>query len=104
MLANTKRNCRICNGHYYMPPDQLYFELMPCGHTDPDIFPFLMKKAATAGFKPVHGQKESTGLIFNWIWAGVKRECLLVLADGVTNGPTIDEMFKSSFAANRSSC
>lgn len=104
MLANTKRNYRICNGHYYMPPEQLYFELMSCGHTDPDIFPFLMERAATAGFKPVHAHKESTGLVFNRIWAGIKRECLLVLADGVTDGATIDEMFKSWFAASKGPC
>lgn len=30
--------------------------------------------------------------------------CLLVQADGVTNGATIDEMFKSWFAANKGSC
>lgn len=104
MLANTKRNYRICNGHYYMPPDQLYFELMSCGYTDPDIFPFLMEKATIAGFKPVLAQKESTGLVFNRIWAAIKRECLLVLADGVTDGATIDEMFKSWFQATKGPC
>ncbi|OOQ91142.1 putative 3-hydroxyacyl-CoA dehydrogenase [Penicillium brasilianum] len=104
MLAKTKGNYRICNGHYYMPPEQTYFEVMTCGYTDPDIFPFLMEKAATAGFKPVHAQTESTGLVFNRIWAGIKRECLLALADGVTDGVTIDEMFKSWFQANKGPC
>ncbi|KAJ5493219.1 hypothetical protein N7539_001965 [Penicillium diatomitis] len=104
MLVNTKRNYRICNGHYYMPPEQLYFEVMSCGETDPDIFPFLMEKAAAAGFKPVHARKESTGLVFNRIWAGIKRECLLVLSEGITDGGTIDEMFKSWFQANKGPC
>jgi 3-hydroxyacyl-CoA dehydrogenase len=104
MLANTKKNYRILNGHYYMPPDQLYFELMSCGHTDPDIFPFLMEKATIAGFKPVRARNESTGLVFNRIWAGIKRECLLALADGVTDGATIDEMFKSWFQATKGPC
>lgn len=104
MLANTTKNYCICNGHYYMPPDQLYFEVMSCGYTDPDIFPFLMEKAAIAGFKPVHAQKESTGLVFNRIWAGIKRECLLVLAEGVTDGATIDHMFKSWFEAKKGPC
>ncbi|KAK5800086.1 hypothetical protein VI817_002298 [Penicillium citrinum] len=104
MLANTTNNYRICNGHYYMPPEQTYYEVMSCGETDPAIFPFLMEKAATAGFQPVHAKKESTGLVFNRIWAGIKRECLLVMADGVSDGKTIDDMFKSWFKAEKGPC
>lgn len=104
MIVNTEKNYRICNGHYYMPPEQTYFEVMSCGYTDPDIFPFLMEKAAQAGFKPVHAQVESTGLVFNRIWAALKREILLVLADGVTDAQTIDEMFKSWFKATKGPC
>ena len=54
MIVNTKNNYRICNVHYYMPPDQLYYKVMSCGYTDPEIFPFLMEKAAQAGLKPMH--------------------------------------------------
>lgn len=104
MLAETKRNYRICNGHYYMPPDQLYAESMSCGETDPDIFPFVMEKAAFAGFISVHAKKPSTGLAFNRIWAGIKRECLLTMADGVTDAKTIDAMFNSWFNAEKSPC
>ncbi|CAI7613503.1 unnamed protein product [Penicillium pancosmium] len=98
MLANTVNNYRICNGHYYMPPEQNYYEVMSCGHTDPAIFPFLMS------FRPVHAKQESTGLVFNRIWAAIKRECLLVMADGVSDGGTIDEMFKSWFKAEKGPC
>ncbi|KAJ5326646.1 Dehydrogenase multihelical [Penicillium brevicompactum] len=104
MIVKTKRNYRICNGHYYMPPEQTYYELMSCGETDPDIFPFLMEKAASAGFQPVHAKVESTGLVFNRIWASIKREVLLVLAEGVSDGHTIDEMFKGWFKAAKGPC
>ncbi|CAG7918416.1 unnamed protein product [Penicillium olsonii] len=104
MIVNTKKNYRICNGHYYMPPEQIYYEVMSCGETDPDIFPFLMEKAAGAGFKPVHAKVESTGLVFNRIWASIKREVLLVLAEGVSDGHTIDEMFKGWFKATKAPC
>ncbi|KAJ5674076.1 hypothetical protein N7462_009515 [Penicillium macrosclerotiorum] len=104
MLAQTEKNYRICNGHYYMPPEQTYYEVMSCGHTDPDIFPFLMEKATTAGFQPVHAKKESTGLVFNRIWAAIKRECLLVMADGVSDARTIDDMFMSWFKAAKGPC
>ncbi|KGO37016.1 Dehydrogenase, multihelical [Penicillium expansum] len=104
MIVNTKKNYRICNGHYYMPPEQTYFEVMSCGHTDPGIFPFLMEKATQAGFKPVHAQVDSTGLVFNRIWASIKREILLVLAEGVSDAHTVDEMFKSWFKAAKGPC
>lgn len=32
-----------------MPPDQLYYEVMSCGYTDPEIFPFLMEKLPRLG-------------------------------------------------------
>lgn len=104
MLANVKRAYRFCNGHYYMPPEQLYYEVMTCGETDPDIFPFLMEKAASAGFLPVHAKKSSTGLAFNRIWAGIKRECLNVLSEDITDAKTIDAMFKSWFQAQKGPC
>lgn len=104
MLANVDRAYRVCNGHYYMPPEQLFYEVMSCGETDPDIFPFLMEKATSAGFIPVHAKNTSTGLAFNRIWAGIKRECLNVLADGVTDANTIDSMFKSWFQAQKGPC
>lgn len=104
MIVNTKNNFRICNGHYYMPPEQTYYEVMSCGETDPAVFPFLMEKAAEAGFQPVHAKVESTGLVFNRIWASLKREVLLVLAEGVSDGHTIDDMFKGWFKAAKGPC
>ncbi|OQE41300.1 hypothetical protein PENCOP_c005G07572 [Penicillium coprophilum] len=104
MIVKTEKNYRICNGHYYMPPEQTYYEVMSCGYTDPNIFPFLMEKAAQAGFKPVHAKVDSTGLVFNRIWAAIKREVLLVMAEGVSDGQTIDEMFRSWFKAEKGPC
>lgn len=96
---------RILNTHYYMPPDQNYVELMTCGgHTHEAIFPFLMEKAADAGFVPIHAKVESTGFIFNRIWAAVKRECLAVMADGVAEAKDIDLMFRGWFDAKVGPC
>ncbi|KAJ5095330.1 Dehydrogenase [Penicillium alfredii] len=86
MIVKTEKNYRICNGHYYMPPEQTYYELI------------------AAGFQPAHAKVDSTGLIFNRIWASIKRECLLVMADGVSDGHTIDAMFKSWFQASKGPC
>jgi 3-hydroxybutyryl-CoA dehydrogenase len=37
---------------------------------------------------------ESTGFIFNRIWAAVKRESLEVVAEGVSTPPEVDRMFE----------
>lgn len=104
MLANTTKNYRICNTHYYMPPEQLFVEIMSCGETDPDIFPFLVEQMSSAGFMPVHVKKISTGFAFNRIWAGIKREVLTALADETTDAKTIDAMFKSWFKSEKGPC
>ncbi|KAJ6180758.1 hypothetical protein N7519_011219 [Penicillium mononematosum] len=104
MIVKTEKNYRICNGHYYMPPEQLFFEVMGCGYTDPELISFLMEKAAQAGLSPVHAKVESTGFVFNRIWASLKREILLVMAEGVSDAHTIDEMFKSWFKATKGPC
>ncbi|CAG8908750.1 unnamed protein product [Penicillium egyptiacum] len=104
MIVKTKKNYRICNSHYYMPPEQLFVEVMSCGHTDPELMSFLMEKAAQAGFSPVMAKVESTGFVFNRIWASLKREILLVMAEGVSDAHTIDAMFKSWFQANKGPC
>ncbi|EKV05896.1 hypothetical protein PDIG_80930 [Penicillium digitatum PHI26] len=90
--------------HYYMPPEQLYYEVMSCSQTGPGIYPFLVEKAMQAGFKPVHAKVKSTGLVVNRIGASIKGEILLVLADGVTDAPTVDEIFKSWFKAAKGPC
>jgi 3-hydroxyacyl-CoA dehydrogenase len=104
MIQHVTRKYRVCNGHYYMPPDQNYLELMTCGYTDPSIIVFLMEQSAAAGFVPIHAKVESTGLIFNRIWAAIKRESLLVMAEGVGTAEDIDQLFKSWFHAEVGPC
>lgn len=43
-------------------------------------------------------------MVFNRIWAAIKRECLLVMEDEVSDAKTIDEMFKSWFKAEKGPC
>jgi 3-hydroxybutyryl-CoA dehydrogenase len=39
-------------------------------------------------------RRESTGFIFNRVWAALKRECLAVVAEGVARPEDVDGMFK----------
>lgn len=68
-------------------------ELMTSGHTIDAIFPFLTERLEEAGLHPIVVLKESTGFIFNRIWAAVKREVLSMLAEGVSTPETVDSMW-----------
>ena len=71
---------------------------MTCGSTDPGIFPFLSDRLRESGLHPIVALRESTGFIFNRIWAAIKREVLAVLAEGVATQETIDAMWIEQYA------
>lgn len=104
MIVNVTRKYRVCNSHYYIPPERNALEVMTCGHTDPAIFPFLMEQAKSVGFLPVHARIQSTGLIFNRVWAAIKRESLCVMEEGVAKPEEIEMLFNSWFGVSEGPC
>ncbi|ODM18390.1 hypothetical protein SI65_06261 [Aspergillus cristatus] len=95
--AEAEARSRILNTHYYMPPGNMIVELMTNGHTSASIFPFLVERSKEAALVPYVARKESTGFIFNRLWAAVKREALMILAEGVSEPSEIDDMWKRMF-------
>ncbi|OIW32475.1 hypothetical protein CONLIGDRAFT_271545 [Coniochaeta ligniaria NRRL 30616] len=95
LRESTKR--RVLNMHYYMPPQARMVELMTCGFTDESIFPFLVERLREIGMLPYVARKESTGFIFNRLWAAVKREVLNILAEEVSTPTEIDEIWQEMF-------
>jgi 3-hydroxyacyl-CoA dehydrogenase len=93
---------RVLNLHYTMPPTHMVVELMTCGDTQADIFPFLVDLLREFGMKPIITHKESTGFVFNRVWAAVKRECLMILAEGVSTPEELDAV-RTDVVANSSS-
>lgn len=88
---------RILNMHYYMPPQCMVVELMTDGHTEEKIFPFMVDRCREASTLPFVARKQSTGFIFNRLWAAVKREALTILAEGVSVPEEIDSMWNEMF-------
>ena len=84
---------RLLNTHYYMPPAMNAVELMSCGETDEGIIEALIGKLPDYGLAPFHVRRESDGFIFNRIWAAIKRECLLVVEEGVAPPADVDGMW-----------
>ncbi|QRY46091.1 3-hydroxyacyl-CoA dehydrogenase family protein [Mycolicibacterium boenickei] len=85
---------RVLNIHFYMPPKQNAVDVMSCGQTDRAVLDFIMDTLPKFGLSPFEARRESTGFIFNRIWAAVKREALEVVAEGVSTPQEVDRMFE----------
>ncbi|CQD08226.1 3-hydroxybutyryl-CoA dehydrogenase FadB3 [Mycobacterium lentiflavum] len=94
MAENISDKTRLCNMHFYMPPDINAIEVMSNGQTDRGLLDTLLTVLPEFGMHPFEVRKESTGFIFNRIWAAIKRESLAVVAEGVARPEDIDGMFK----------
>jgi 3-hydroxybutyryl-CoA dehydrogenase len=93
-LDKVSRPERVLNIHFYMPPKQNAVDVMSCGQTDRDVMDFVMTTLPRFGFQPFEALKESTGFIYNRIWAAVKRESLEVVAEGVSTPQDVDRMYQ----------
>ena len=85
---------RVLNIHFYMPPKQAAVDVMSCGQTDRAVLDFVLATLPQFGLFPFEARKESTGFIFNRVWAAVKRESLEVVAEGVSTPQDVDGMFQ----------
>jgi 3-hydroxybutyryl-CoA dehydrogenase len=85
---------RVLNIHFYMPPKQNAVDVMSCGKTDRDVIDFVTTTLRQFGLYPFEARRESTGFIFNRVWAAVKRESLEVVAEGVSTPQEVDQMFQ----------
>jgi 3-hydroxybutyryl-CoA dehydrogenase len=93
LIGNVVHPERVLNTHYYMPPELNAVELMSCGETDEAIIEALIAKLPDYGLVPFHVRRESDGFIFNRIWAAIKRECLMVVEEGVAPPSDVDGMW-----------
>jgi 3-hydroxybutyryl-CoA dehydrogenase len=91
---------RVLNMHFYMPPAVRSVELMSSGRTEPAILDLLMAELPNYALAPHLVRKESTGFIFNRVWAAIKRESLLVVAEGVAEPEDVDALFLDVFKSN----
>lgn len=87
---------RVLNMHFAMPPRSMAVELMTDGETSPEIISYLEKVLPDFGILPFTAHKESTGFIFNRIWAAIKRESLAVVAEGVSTPEDVDAIMRAN--------
>ncbi len=94
MAENVRDKSRLCNMHFYMPPEVNAVDLMSDGETDRGLLDTLLTVLPEFGVHPFEARKECTGFIFNRVWAAIKRESLAVVAEGVARPEDVDGMFK----------
>jgi 3-hydroxybutyryl-CoA dehydrogenase len=94
MLGSVKHAWRVLNTHYQLPPELSAVELMSCGETDEDVIPELISKLSEYGLVPFWVRRESDGFILNRIWGSIKRECLMVVEEGVATPQDVDAMWE----------
>ena len=94
MIGKVEHPERVLNTHYQTLPDQNAVELMSCGKTDDGVIDALMEKIPQYGLVPFLVRRESDGFIFNRIWAAIKRECLMVVEEGVASPEDVDALWK----------
>jgi 3-hydroxybutyryl-CoA dehydrogenase len=94
LIQGVKHPERVLNTHYQQPPELNAVELMSDGKTDEAVIDALMERLPRYGLEPFRVRGESDGFIFNRIWAAIKRECLLVVAEGVATPDEIDRMWE----------
>ncbi|KAE8391122.1 3-hydroxyacyl-CoA dehydrogenase [Aspergillus alliaceus] len=106
MLGEVSKERRrlVLNAHFYMPPNIRIVELMTDGETQSEIFPFLSGVLESCGMIPVIVRVESTGFIFNRLWASIKREILFILAEGVSEPKQIDLLWRHMFKSTVAPC
>lgn len=93
MIVNVRHPERVLNTHYQQPPELNSVELMSCGKTDDRVIEDLTAILPRYGLVPFRVRRESDGFIFNRVWAAIKRECLMVVEEGVAGPEDVDGMW-----------
>jgi 3-hydroxybutyryl-CoA dehydrogenase len=99
MAEKVRDKTRLCNTHFYMPPEVNALDLMSDGETDRGLLDTLLTVLPEFGVYPFEARKECTGFIFNRVWAAIKRESLAVVAEGVAGPEDVDGMYKLNLGA-----
>lgn len=94
LIGEVSRPERVLNLHFYnIPWKSPGVEIMSCGKTDAAAIGLLARALPEYGLEPFVAKTESSGFIYNRIWAAIKREALQVVAEGVATPEEVDRLF-----------
>jgi 3-hydroxybutyryl-CoA dehydrogenase len=91
---------RMIGTHFWNPPHLVpLVEVIETEVTSAATVEATMRLMREAGKKPVHVRRDVPGFIGNRLQHALKREAIALLADGVADAATIDEVVKEGFGA-----
>jgi 3-hydroxybutyryl-CoA dehydrogenase len=97
---HLKHRERVVGAHFWNPPHLVpLVEVIQTEKTSDAVIARTMDLLRGAGLKPVHVRKDIPGFIGNRLQHALKREAIALVADGVCDAETIDDVVKSGFGA-----
>lgn len=100
LVGRVQHPERVFNMHFTMPPGMMTVELMSDGVTADGLLDAVAARLRRYGLLVFIARRESTGFIFNRIWAAIKRESLAVVAGGVSTPADVDAIMKAALGMN----
>ena len=91
---------RVVGTHFWNPPHLVpLVEVIQTENTSETVVARTMALLTDVGLKPVHVRKDIPGFIGNRLQHALKREAIALVADGVCDAETLDDVVKSGFGA-----
>jgi 3-hydroxybutyryl-CoA dehydrogenase len=98
--AKLKHRGRVIGTHFWNPPHLVpLVEVIQNEKTSEQTVQRTMTLLRDAGRKPVHVKKDIPGFVGNRLQHALKREAIALVASGVCDADTIDEVVKNGFGA-----
>jgi 3-hydroxybutyryl-CoA dehydrogenase len=98
--AKLKRRERVIGTHFWNPPHLVpLVEVIQNDQTSAETVRKTMQLLRDAGRRPVHVKKDIPGFVGNRLQHALKREAIALVASGVCDADTIDEVVKYGFGA-----
>jgi 3-hydroxybutyryl-CoA dehydrogenase len=98
--AKLKHRERVIGTHFWNPPHLVpLVEVIQNEKTSAETVDKTMALLRDAGRKPVHVKKDLPGFVGNRLQHALKREAIALVAAGVCDADTIDEVVKAGFGA-----
>jgi 3-hydroxybutyryl-CoA dehydrogenase len=97
---HLKHRERMVGTHFWNPPHLVpLVEVIQTKKTSDAVVKRTMELLRGTGMKPVHVRKDIPGFIGNRLQHALKREAIALVADGVCDAETLDDVVKSGFGA-----
>ncbi len=95
-----KHRERVVGTHFWNPPHLVpLVEVTQNEKTSAETVQRTMKLLRDAGRNPVHVKKDIPGFVGNRLQHALKREAIALIAAGVCDAETVDEVVKTGFGA-----